>query len=196
MRTLATILLFLVLAAPTALASGSSPDEPPEAMREEATETSEEKAPETESETAEAAPEAAAETAEEAPKPGVLPEEEHVGPFGELQLADGSRMEVLNLKRFGKYYIYISGKLNGRSAMVVSLTRLNDIRRWTGIAFKDQNTFTVVTKGEKELHFTEGHVYLGSDSTTDYTFFSTDPNSYMEKEMSVKKTDVKLLLIK
>jgi hypothetical protein len=201
MRTLFLILLFLVLAAPAAVAGGSSPDAPPEAMQEDGAEAAPEQGAEAAKESApEADPEAAAEaapaTAEDAPKPGVMPEEEHVGPFGEIRLKDGTVKEVLNLKRFGKYYIYISGKLNGRSPMVVSLTRLSDLRRWTGIAFKDANTFTVVTKTEKELNFTDGHVYLGSDSTTDYTFFSTDPSSYMEKEMSVKKSDVQLLLIK
>ena len=193
MRTLVLTLLFLVLVVPSALASGSSPDEPPQVVQEADTEAAQEAAPEA---AAEAAPEATEEAPADASKPQAALQDEPTGPVGEIHLHDGSVIEVMGLKRFGKYYIYVSGKLNGRSAMVISLTRLSDLRQWTGLAFKDQNTFTLVTKSKKELNFTDGHVYLGTDSTTDYTFIATNANSYMTEETSVKKSDVKLFLIK
>ena len=192
MRTLVLTLLFLVLVVPSALAGGSSPDEPPQAVQEADKEAAQEAAPEA---AAEAAPGATEEAPADAPKPGAAPEEP-TGPIGEIHLQDGTAIEIMDLKRFGKYYIYVSGKLNGRSAMVISLTRLDDLRRWTGIAFNDQYTFTLVTKNKKELNFTDGHVYLGSDSTTDYSFIATNSSSYMIEEMSVKKSDVKLILFK
>lgn len=197
MRTLVLTLLFLVLVVPSALASGSSPDEPPQAVQEADKEAAQEAAPEAAQEAApEAAPETAQEAPADAPKPGAAPQDEPTGPVGEIHLQDGTAIEIMDLKRFGKYYIYVSGKLNGRSAMVISLTRLDDLRRWTGIAFQDQYTFTLVTKNKKELNFTDGHVYLGSDSTTDYSFIATNTSSYMIEEMSVKKSDVKLILFK
>lgn len=121
---------------------------------------------------------------------GVAVESAPVGPFGEMRLADGTVVEILELQKFGSYYLYISGKLNGRSSTVISLTRLNDIRRWAGLAFKDQNTFTIITKQKKELHFTDAHLYLGSNSPTDYTFQTIDPDTYEKGVRAVKKTEV------
>ncbi len=120
----------------------------------------------------------------------VAAESAPVGPFGEVQLVDSTVVEILELQKFGSYYLYISGKLNGRSSTVISLTRLNDIRRWAGILFKDQNTFTIITKQKKELHFTDAHLYLGSNSPTDYIFLATDPNTYEKGVRTVKKIEV------
>lgn len=126
---------------------------------------------------------------------GVAPDEALAGPFGEIHMTDGRGMEISKLKRFGKYYIYISGKLNGRASTVISLTRLSDIRHWAAIVFKDENTFTIHTKNKKELNFQDGHVYLGSDSPTDYTFVGISASSYAQEEMSVKKPTVKAIVI-
>ena len=54
-----------------------------------------------------AATEAAAETEPETPD---LPPES----IGEVQLFDGTSIELRGFKKLGKYYIYIAGKLNGR----------------------------------------------------------------------------------
>ncbi|MDC0336467.1 hypothetical protein OAN24_06210 [Pseudodesulfovibrio sp.] len=117
-------------------------------------------------------------------------------PIGEIHLFDGTVLELTTFEKIGKYYIYIAGKLNGRSSTVLSLTRLDDLQNFAGIGFKDQHNFTIVTKAEKELHFEGSRVYIGSDSPDTYTFFTTDPDTFQMEKVDVKKKDVKLIVIK
>ncbi|MGL1863382.1 MAG: hypothetical protein OCC46_12730 [Pseudodesulfovibrio sp.] len=119
-----------------------------------------------------------------------------IEPVGEVHLFDGTIIELTMFEKIGKYYIYISGKLNGRSSTVISLTRLDDLKRWAGIQFKDKNTFSILTKGEKELAFEDSRIYLGSASHTTFTFHTADPDTYELSKVEVKKEDVKVILIK
>jgi len=145
---------------------------------------------------AETAPAEQAQTDETAAKKKSIAEEEaQIGPIGNIRLADGSALELTKFEKIGKYYIYISGKLNGRSSTVVSFTRLSDLKHFASIRFKDQHTFTIITKGEKELHFADSRVYIGSDSPTTYTFHTTRPDSYKTELIEVNKADVKEIII-
>ena len=194
MRTLISTLLLLILLSVAALAQ-ETPPEPTAAPDQAAQEAvgddpnapvPGEVAPATEEG---AAAEAPAETpAAEAAVPS--------GPVGEMHMADGTIIEILSLQKIGKFYLYISGKLDGRTSTVLSPTRLEDIKRWAGIAFQDQRTLTIVTKGEKELNFTDARLYLGSDDPTSYSFMGTDPNTYEESVITVKKADVKAISFK
>ncbi|WP_319541394.1 hypothetical protein [uncultured Pseudodesulfovibrio sp.] len=120
----------------------------------------------------------------------VLPE----GPVGTLQLANGSTMEISELIKLGKYYFYMSGKLNGRSPTIVSFTRFSDFQKFEAFIFKDEHNFIVTTKKGKELIFMDARIYMGSDSTDTYTFYSVD--EYLDKKLvTVKKSDVATIKI-
>lgn len=117
-------------------------------------------------------------------------------PVGDVRMVDGTVHELTSFKKLGQYYIYIVGKLNGRSSTVISLTRLDDLQNWAAIQFKDRRTFTIVTKREKQLYFEDSRVYIGSDSHDTYSFYSMDPNTYDTSLIEVKKSDVAAINIK
>lgn len=185
MRTLISTLLALVLC--TAVLVQAAPPEPPAAPAPpagDAAAPSQAPAPDQAGAPAQAA-------ADQIPN-----EAADNGPIGELHLTNGTTYEIMALPRFGKFYLYLSGKLNGRTSTVISPTRMRDVRRWAGIAFTNQNDFVVVTMAKKQLHFTDAHLYLGSDDPTSYSIRVTDPETYEEKVLTVKKSDVKVLKFK
>ena len=143
--------------------------------------------------TEEATAEAASDE-EDKPVAGVAKEEISAGPVGNVRLKDGSVIEISEFKKLGKYYLYISGKLNGRSSTVISLTRLRDVQRWAMFEFKDPYNFIITTKHGKSLRFLDSRIYIGSKSHDSYSFYIT--NSLFEKELiKVKKTDVESISI-
>lgn len=125
----------------------------------------------------------------------IFTEEMLVDPVGDVRLADGTVLELTKFEKLGKYYIYISGKLNGRSSTVISFTRLDDLKHWKAIIFKDQHTFTVITRTGKELNFADSYIYIGSDSHETYTFYSTPSDGYQPEEVTVNKKDVRSINI-
>jgi hypothetical protein len=126
---------------------------------------------------------------EEKPVAGVAKEEAFLGPIGNVRLKDGSAIEISEFKKLGKYYLYISGKLNGRSSTVISLTRLRDVRRWGVLTFKDPHNFIITTKEGKDLRFLDSRIYMGSKSHDSYSFYIV--NDFLEKELiEIKKADV------
>ena len=126
---------------------------------------------------------------EDKPVAGVAKEEAYVGPVGNIRLKDGSVIEIAEFKKLGKYYLYISGKLNGRSSTVISFTRLRDVQRWAMFEFKDPYNFIITTRQGKALRFLDSRIYIGSKSHETYSFYTT--NALFEKELTkVKKADV------
>lgn len=125
----------------------------------------------------------------------VISDDLRLEPLGSMTLRDGTVYEIMDFVKLGKYYIYISGKLNGRSSTVVSLTRLSDLQDWAAINFKDQYTFTLVDKRKKELFFAESRVYLGTDSPATYTFITVNPSNFQAETVVVNKKDVKSIII-
>ncbi|BDQ37991.1 hypothetical protein SYK_23510 [Pseudodesulfovibrio nedwellii] len=143
--------------------------------------------------------EAAEQTATPAPVPSsndqnlkstnTLKDEIPDGPVGTLQLADGSTIVISELIKLDKYYLYMSGKLNGRSSTVVSFTRFTDFMKFEAFIFKDQHNFIVTTKKGKELIFMDARIYLGSDSADTYSFYTVDDN--LDRQLvTVKKSNV------
>lgn len=116
-------------------------------------------------------------------------------PVGEMQLADGRVLEITDTIKIDKYYIYISGKLNGRSSTVMSLTRLDDLQRWKSIVFQDPHTFTIITRDDTQLRFTDARVFMGADSHDEYAFISTRLGSFQTEQATVLKRDVKAITI-
>ncbi|MEF2230339.1 MAG: hypothetical protein V3571_05375 [Pseudodesulfovibrio sp.] len=198
MRTLISTLLLLALLTVAALAQDAPPE--PDAAPDDAARTQEAMPDDPNAMLPGEAPAPPQDSSESAPPEAAAPEAkaEDVpsGPIGELHMADGAIHEILALQKFGKFYFYLSGKLDGRTTTVLSPTRLEDVKRWAGIAFQDQNTLTIVTKGQKQLLFTDAHLYLGSDDPDSYSFMTTDPNTYEDVLLSVKKADVKTIAIK
>ncbi|WP_319582705.1 hypothetical protein [uncultured Pseudodesulfovibrio sp.] len=116
----------------------------------------------------------------------VIPE----GPVGRVQLKDGSTIKIEALQKLGNdYWIYVSGKLNGRSSTVVSLTRFNDLMNWPSIAFKDPHTFTITNRNGKEWVFEDANLYLGDGKADSYTFWVLD-DRYDKNLTEVPKSDV------
>ncbi|ADU64288.1 MAG: hypothetical protein KUA35_01395 [Pseudodesulfovibrio sp.] len=116
-------------------------------------------------------------------------------PLGSVTLNNGTVHNIMDFQKLGKYFIYIAGKLNGRSSTIISLTRLTDLQNWSSIAFKDPHTFTIVDKKKKELFFAESRLYLGTDSPATYTFISMNPNNFQPEVIEVNKRDVKSIVI-
>jgi len=116
-------------------------------------------------------------------------------PMGEVHLADGRVLELSKLEKIGKYYMYITGKLNGRSSTVISFTRLDDIRHWKGISFTDPHNFSIVNGQDKELRFEQSRIYIGSDSADTFTFYTLDSSGFDIELTTVNKRDVKLIAI-
>ncbi|NDV19937.1 hypothetical protein GO013_10940 [Pseudodesulfovibrio sp. JC047] len=116
------------------------------------------------------------------------------GPVGTMQLADGSTLVITELVKLDKFYLYLSGKLNGRSSTIVSFTRFSDLRGFNAFVFKDQNNFIITTKRGKELVFTDAHVYIGNDSPDTYSFYIMDEN-LDKKLVTVPKKDVATIKI-
>lgn len=112
------------------------------------------------------------------------------GPVGTVQLTNGDKMQIAGLEKLGgDYWIYVSGKLNGRSSTVVSLTRFRDLMHWESIVFKDTHTFTITNQKGKEWSFENANLYLGSDKPDTYSFYTMDSN-YDKVLFEVKKSDV------
>jgi len=117
------------------------------------------------------------------------------GIVGSVQLINGNKMELTKLIKLGTYYIYITGKLNGRASTVISLTRFQDLRKWESFVFTSPTEFTINTRAGKTLKFTDAHLYLGEGSLEAYKFITID-NRYNEVPAEVKKSDVANITIK
>lgn len=115
------------------------------------------------------------------------------GPLAAVRLRDGTMYEIIKFEKLGKYYIYISGKLNGRAATVMSLTRFQDLQHWTEISFQDRYNFIISTSSGKNLRFLNSRVYLGTDSHDTFSFYVADGIKDMRVE--VKKDDVASIFI-
>ncbi|WP_272698803.1 hypothetical protein [Desulfovibrio sp. Fe33] len=111
------------------------------------------------------------------------------GPVGRMQLTNGSTLEIDGLEKMGNYWIYLTGKLNGRSSTVVSLTRFRDLMNWQSIVFKDPHNFTITNKRGKEWVFEDANLYLGTDKHDAYSFFVLD-DRYDRTLTEVKKSEV------
>jgi len=132
--------------------------------------------------------------ADEEPVAGESPteiakKEEPSRPVGNIRLKDGSAIEITELKKLGKYYLYISGKLNGRSSTVISLTRLRDLRHWDSFTFKDPYNFIITTKSGKDLRFLDSRIYIGNDSHDTFSFYTTT-DDFEKKLIEINKADV------
>lgn len=125
----------------------------------------------------------------------VISENLRLEPLGSLTLRNGTVYEIMDFKKLHNYFIYIAGKLNGRSSTIISLTRLSDLQEWSSISFKDPHTFTIMDKKKKELFFAESRLYLGTDSPTTFTFITVNPNSFQPEVVEVNKKDVKSIVI-
>lgn len=180
-RSLTTILLALLLA--LLLAGCSGKDVTPEELADEA-------AAEEAMEAKDGVTDETASSSEASDDVGLDIETLVVDPVGTIRLKDGTTHELTKLKTIGKYYIYIVGKLGGRSSTVISLTRLRDLRRWKTIVFKDPHTFTITSQNDKELVFTDAYLFIGSDSATTYSFISANPMTFEDEDLEVKKLDV------
>lgn len=121
----------------------------------------------------------------------VIPE----GPVGTVQLTNGNTMELTGLIKLGNYYVYISGKLNGRSSTVVSLTRFRDLQNWASIIFKDPRTFLITTKKGKEWSFEDAALYLGTDKPGVYAF-QTLNTRYDKITAEIPKDEVAVITFK
>lgn len=132
---------------------------------------------------------------EEALPEATLDENLQLDPIGEMKLINGKTYNIFRLEPLDKYYIYIVGKLNGRSSTVISLTRIRDLRRWAGISFKDPSSFVIVTQGEKELSFTDSRMYIGSSSNETFSFWTMEED-YSESLIEVNKKDVSMIAFK
>ena len=117
------------------------------------------------------------------------------GPVGTVQMANGSTIEILGLAKLGKYYLYISGELNGRTSTVISYTRFQDVTKWDAFIFKDANNFIITTKEGKELIFMNARFFLGSDSYDTYSFYAFNDN-YERVLVEVKKSEVATIKFK
>lgn len=132
-------------------------------------------------------------TPEEAVIP--MPKMDEGAPIGTVVFRDGSTLELASLNKMDEFYIHITGKLNGRASTLIQLTRVDDLRAWKGITFEDQRTFTIVTRANKEFRFTDGNMYIGNGSDASYTFMTSTPGSLAQEEISVPKSEVKLINI-
>lgn len=149
----------------------------------------------TEEAVAEPAAEEAAPVSDAAEETSLVDADILADPLGEVHMVDGTVLELTKLKRIGKYYMYIVGKLNGRSSTVISFTRLDDIRYWKGMSFTDPYNFVIVTGRDKELRFEDSRIYIGSDSHDTFTFYTLDASGYDIELKTVNKKDVKLIAI-
>lgn len=179
------ILLALMLA--LTLAACSAKDEAaqqpvPDQARAEAAETA----------TAEAAPDEASATPTST---RTLRDEVPPGPVGTVQLTNGSTIELTELVKLGNYYVYISGKLNGRSSTLVSLTRFRDLQQWDSIVFSDPRTFVITTKKGKEWSFEDAALYLGTDKPGLYAFHTLNTR-YDKILVEIPKDEVAIITFK
>lgn len=146
------------------------------------------------SERAEAEIEKQIEEAAETPSPYVeLKDIVPSGPLAAVRLRDGTQYEIIQFEKLGKYYLYITGKLNGRSSTVICLTRFQDLQKWDSITFQDQYNFTIATRNEKSLRFLNSRMYMGSSSHDTFTFYV--PNGMDNQRIEVKKRDVEAIMI-
>ena len=113
-------------------------------------------------------------------------------PIADFGMKSGERIPIVEFKKLGKYFVYISGKLNGRASTVISITRLDDFRRWAGIAFKDPHNFVIITRDSKQLNFTDARIFIGSDSYDTFTIVTSGDN-YTTKTIEVNKADISTL---
>jgi len=125
----------------------------------------------------------------------VIRDDLRLEPLGTMTLRDGTVLEIMDFVKLGKFYIYLSGKLNSRSSTVVSFTRLSDLQMWASISFSDQHTLTVVDRSRKEMLFTDARLYLGTDSPNTYTFTTLNRNNYQPETAVVFKRDVASITI-
>lgn len=117
------------------------------------------------------------------------------GPVGTVQLTNGNTMELTELIKLGDYYLYISGRLNGRSSTVVSLTRYRDLQKWDSIVFKDPRTFVITSKKGKEWAFEDSTLYLGTDKPGLYAF-QTLNTRYDKVTVEIPKDQIAIITFK
>lgn len=112
------------------------------------------------------------------------------GPVGTVQLTNGNTMQIAGLEKLGgDYWVYVSGKLGGRTSTVISLTRFRDLMKWESVVFKDPHTFTIANQKGKEWTFEDANLYLGSDNPDTYAFYILDAH-YDKVLTEVKKSEV------
>ncbi|HKI81131.1 MAG TPA: hypothetical protein VKA04_05750 [Pseudodesulfovibrio sp.] len=112
------------------------------------------------------------------------------GPVGQVQLKDGTTIKIEALQKLGgDYWIYVTGKLNGRSSTVVRLTRFHDLMNWPSVVFKDPHTFTITTRQGKEWGFEDANLYLGDGKADSYAFYVLDAR-YNKVLTQVPKSEV------
>jgi uncharacterized lipoprotein len=112
------------------------------------------------------------------------------GPIGQVQLRDGTTIKIEALQKLGDdYWIYVSGKLNGRSSTVVSLTRFNDLMNWPSIVFRDPHSFTITNRNGREWTFEDANLYLGEGKAGTYAFYVLN-DRYDKVLTEVPKSDV------
>lgn len=113
-------------------------------------------------------------------------------PVGTVVLTDGSTVELTEFKQGDPVLIHISGKLNGRTSTLIRMTREDDIRTWKGITFESPDTFTIVTRSNKEFPFANSSIYIGGKSEDVISFITKVPGE-SAKEVSVPKSSIKLI---
>ncbi|QJB55970.1 hypothetical protein [Pseudodesulfovibrio sp. zrk46] len=115
-------------------------------------------------------------------------------PIGEVHMSDGRVLELSGVKPIGgHYYLYITGKLNGRSSTVLSFTRTEDLQYWKGISFNGPHSFVILTNQDKQLVFEDARIYIGSDSPDTFTFTTLDSTGFGTEAITVNKSDVKVI---
>jgi len=114
-------------------------------------------------------------------------------PVGNLYLQDGSTVEITDIKRLGNFLIYINGELNGRTPTVMSITRQDDLWNWKVLIFEEDGSLIIRTRANKQLRFTDAHVYLGSADHQEYTFLRRNSINLELEEVSVDKSKVKAI---
>ena len=186
MRTIILTLLLLI----TLTACAGKEDVPTDPAAEGAT-TEEQAATETDDEAAAQADATEASPADD--NQSIISDDIQFDPVGEVRMANGQTLELSKFEKIGKYFMYISGKLNGRSSTVISFTRLDDIKHWKGISFADPHNFTILNGQDQELRFVDSRIYIGSDSSETFTFHTLDSSGFSTKLTTVNKRDVKLI---
>lgn len=186
MRTVSTFILTLMLLL-TLAACGGKEDVPTDPAGETAT-TEEQAAAGDEAATQDETTDAASTDNGDVSVVDALPDD----PIGEVVLQNDRVLELTKLEKIGgHYYMYIKGKLNGRSSTVISFTRVDDIRYWKGISFAGPNNFMIVTGKDKQLKFLDSFIYIGNDTPDTFTFHTLKEGSFSTEIVTIPKKDVK-----
>lgn len=112
-------------------------------------------------------------------------------PVGTVVFIDGSTLELTSFKQDDPIYLYITGKMNGRTSTLIQMTRVDDIRAWKGITLESPDTFSIVTRNNKEFRFTDATLTIGGEGDV-ITFMNKEAGAEL-KEVSVPKANIKLI---